>query len=260
MVFCLILISLQAFATTNTEKFRSYGDRKEGLAGNVDGDLSWKAGNNKIFDLGIQSRVQYETLYSEGQTIPATRDLYMLILRLKTGQNRGVYYLNNGFAHLRWTHMWSARQGFEILAQSEFDEFRDLAQRSVVGANYRVQAILEPKSRLAFASGYIAEYESYNIEDPGTHPRRVLNHRWNNYASFKFQNDPGFLTLMQLFYFQPLFKDFSDFRILVETEVELTVTEQLATVLSLYVIHDSRPPKGLEKTDTTLEYSLRWKF
>ncbi|MEM9453680.1 MAG: DUF481 domain-containing protein [Myxococcota bacterium] len=235
----------------NAEKLLT--DPEEGgWSGSLSTNFALSVGNVDRLSLGFSGGLQYWTLYPEGvgyRDRPAPsgarrffRDRWVLITNaafIRVGDNDVV---NNGFAHTRYTRMWRPRVGSDFFAQSQYNEFKLLQQRSLGGLGIRVDPINQRAAQVWAGTGYMAEYERNNIDpaiDP--HPARVVNHRWTSYAVLQLRLWDSAFVARNTTYFQPRFDDFADFRLLEALQME-TRAGVVALGVEVELQYDNDPP------------------
>lgn len=254
-----------ASAQVNTEKLRSWD--KEGFGGAIDFSLYLRKGNVDLLNIGSAVRIQYVTLHpAETTTSTSTpppprevKDLVLLIGHLNLGRRVLERYINNGFAHARWTRMWIPRLGTEAFAQLQYNEFLRLTQRWLLGAGVRAEVFDSTWGEVTLGSAPMLEIEDVN-DDLGVDTPHTEVMRWSNYVSLKlYLADPA-VTLVNTVYVQPRFSDFSDYRLLSEGEISVSVTDALAFVTSVSILYDSRPPPMVKRLDTIITNTVRVTF
>ncbi len=264
-VLALVLVPQLASAQVNTEKLRSWD--KEGFGGAIDFSLYLRKGNVDLLNIGSAVRLQYVTLHPQ-ETATSTnaeppprevKDLVLVIGHLNFGRRVLDRYINNGFAHVRWTRMWSPRLGTEAFAQSQYNEFLRLTQRWLLGAGVRAEVFDSSWAEVTIGSAPMLEIEDVN-DDLGVDVPHTEVMRWSNYLSLKLYLEDPEVTLVNTVYIQPRFADFSDYRFLSEGEVSVTVTDALSFVTTVSILYDSRPPPTVKRLDTIITNAVRVTF
>ncbi len=269
LVLALSLVPRPAEATVNIEKYR-LALEGDGALGSLALSVAAKTGNVSYLETGLSG------------TLGARRgkNLALLVVSGKyaakrTGDDRledpggtlleeDARYANKLLAALRYNRELSGRLSWEVFSQVEYDEFLRLDQRALGGAGPRVPLAASEQLSLAAGTGYMLEFERQNpdlvAEDPNT-----LAHRWTSYLSFAWQPmDP--LTLSTTAYIQPRLTDFTDFRVLNESEISASITEHLSLGIVFKLRHDSDPALLIEgeppllPTDTEISNKLTLSF
>lgn len=172
-------------------------------------------------------------------------------------------FINKYLGHLRYRYrIWKMVMA-EVFAQAEYNEFRRILARVPCGIGPRIQYSVgeEQLFQVALGSSYMFEmvHLSKDKDENGVvYPDSLhteYNHRWNNYLAFKLNLD--FMSMGATLYAQPLFKDFSDWMLLLESDVSFTVTEQLSISLAYTLFHDRNPPEAVMNRDSSLKAILK---
>ena len=129
----------------------------------------------------------------------------------------------------------------------------------MLGAGIRFLIFESGKSDIAIGTSYMYEHEKYDLNNDAVHPNNINVSRWSNYLSFYV--DFGVrVVLTGVVYYQPQFTDFSDLRILAETNFALPITNALSLNMKFKMRHDSMPPDGRKKTDTNSNFGIAVRF
>ena len=251
----------QASAQVNVEQSRL--ETKEGLSGSIDGGLTLIRGNVSLSQLGLGARLDY----TRGVHSPFVQ------LALNYGEKESVAFLNQSYAHTRWTAMWLSRLGTELFAQLQENSFRSLVLRQLYGGGLRSELASGKEESLALGVGAMYEREVYREPEELTAAMELArgerlesdvvenNLRLTNYLSMRRQLK--WATLLQVgatLYYQPLINKFSDYRVLLDLNIEIKLSERLRLVESLGVMYDSEPPAGVQRADLKSMSTLRIAF
>lgn len=240
-----------ARAQINTESLRTE-KVQPGVHGFFEGSLLWQRGNTDLLQAGLGARLEYNYKIHN----PFLQGTYAL------GQKFNEKFLHNGFLHARWPAMWHKRVGSELFTQLQFDEFKRLNLRTLIGAGVRIAAVLHKNITLYVGTGYMFEYEKLDLEQtdpPDPHPAVTKSHRWTSYLSLHFQVST-WVDITNITYAQPRFDRMDDIRVLEDLSLTLTIYKNLKLVLSFLLDYDSDPPQAVEKLDTKLITKLRFEF
>ena len=145
---------------------------KEGLDGEVSIGAKYSSGNTDSLSVGLAGKGEY----SEKEW------LAYLIASYTYGESNDEKNANDGLIHLRYVHnIANTAYDYEFFLQTEFNEFQDIKERSLAGANIR------KKLDLPFDKFYVALGLFYSYMEPDTITildpiyRRT---RMNSYVSF----------------------------------------------------------------------------
>lgn len=270
MAAAVLLTPALAAAQVNTEKLRK-ANREEGFSGHVDASFALRRGNVNLLRIGSGFRVQYETLHDkDGDGNRASKDLVFIVGDLTFGEKikSGISdrFINNGFAATRWTRMWHPRVGSEVFAQAQFNEFIRLKSRGLGGLGVRAVVVESKVADVYVGSGYMLEYERLDVpagcgDDATADCTEDANHRWTNYLAFSIKLLDGKLTLQNTAYAQPRFDRFSDYRLLSEGALTVSVNSLFSLGIALNLRYDSEPPTDdLERLDLEVKNVFKFSF
>lgn len=278
-VFGVLSLTGDAFAQVNIERYNLEQQDREGWSGALDGSILYSRGNVDLLDLGASLMIRHQILKDaprreeDGEVAEASAKkpskklenqvLFLLDERRASlsGDLSGDPYINRFFSHVRWTRMWHHRVGTELFTQAQFNEFVLLQLRTLVGVNLRVHAIDLDGFQVRFGTGYMPEYERFNIPEDGTpYDRFRFNHRWNNYLSIAVEPGDKNVILHHTSYVQPRFDRFHDVHMLHSTAVSVVLTDHLSLSLSLDISQDTEPPPTIEAFDMRLKPGVSLRF
>lgn len=247
-------------AQVNAEVLRPNPFR-EGWSGGVDASVAVTRGNVEVFDLGGAGRVQYQTLHPRADAgLPWLHQRVFLAANGRFAERAGEAFVNQAFAHLRWTALWHRRIGSEVFAQVQLNEFQRLQARAVTGLGARVELVHTPALLLWAGSGYMLEYNRIDVLPGAPDAAETLEHRWTNYLSARVAALRGQLLLQSVLFVQPRFDAFGDVRVLEELEVLAKVGELFGLGATASLLFDADPPTGVRDTDLRLVTMVRLSF
>ncbi|MEC9400461.1 MAG: DUF481 domain-containing protein [Myxococcota bacterium] len=264
----LLFMAKEASAQVNIERYNLEQADREGWSGAVDGNIVYSRGNVDLVDLGASLMIRHQILVeketaAEGKEPPPKRleNRVMFLLEERRATLGGNPYINRFFSHVRWTRMWFPRVGTELFTQAQFNEFVLLQLRSLVGLNMRFHAIDLDGFTVSFGTGYMPEYERFNLPPDGsTYDKTRFNHRWNNYLSIAVEPGDGQVILHHTSYVQPRLDRFQDIHMLHSTAMSVVLTDHLSLTLALDITQDTEPPPTIEALDIRLKPGLTLRF
>ncbi|CAA6810326.1 MAG: Unknown protein [uncultured Sulfurovum sp.] len=220
---------------------------KEEITGEVAIGSKYSAGNTNATSLGLGGKIEY-----------TQEDWLLYLLAAQSYQETDSQRdQNNGHLHFRYLqNLNSTLYSYELFFQTEFDEFQDIKQRNLLGANIRKKLEL-PFDKFYVGLGVFYSYiepSSVNALDP---IRKDIY--GNSYISFlKKINENFFITYLG--YYQPNSEDLSDFRISQTVQLNTSITKQFTLGLDISHNYNSKPYKQIEKSDTESMVNLKYKF
>ncbi len=240
---------------------------RAGWSGGLDGSFALSRGNIELLDLGGGARVQFQTLHPQpaatrgaAATVPFVYQRVFLSGQGRFADRAGTPFINQTFAHLRWTAMWHPRVGSDVFAQFQSNEFQRLRGRALVGFGARFEIVHEPVFMLWAGTGYMFEYNRIDVLPGATDAPESFEHRWTNYLTMRLAVLNGQLLMQNTLYVQPRFDAVTDLRLLEEFEALAKVTDVFAFGTTVSLFFDSAPPTGVRDTDLRLLTTVRLSF
>jgi Protein of unknown function, DUF481 len=219
---------------------------KDDAGGQAELKLNWRAGNNPLFDLGGAGNV----LVRRGPF------LGLALARGEYGTSRGLTLTKKSFEHVRIRAELDCRWRWELFGQHEYDQFRRLSLRALIGTGPALQIIDTATVGVLAGAAYLYEHERLDTR-PGTLDagRRTTAHRGSVYLTGHEDLSPG-VTIVETVYVQPRLDAASDVRVLGELSVLTKLSSRIALKDSFNVAYDATPPDGILTYDTALEVAL----
>ena len=218
----------------------------DGQGGQVEGKITWREGNNPLFDIG-----------GAGAFLIRRANLIGLVLaRGEYGTSRGVLLTKKTFEHIRIRSLLDDHWRWEWFAQHEYDQFRRLSLRAVTGTGPAFQFFGSKEVEVLGGIAYIYEDERLNRRsgtiDAGLHSTA---HRISAYVTGH-QDLSSTAAIVETVYAQPRIDDPGDLRLLGELSVQSKLTSRVALKDSFNVAYDRTPPAGVKRYDTSLEAAV----
>jgi len=222
-------------------------DPEPGWSGKLTAHLDWRTGNTDLVQVGGSASVLHR----------CGRRLILAIARGEYGRGNGTKLTEKTFEHLRGRYQLRGRWLWEAFGQHEYDAFRRLSLRALVGTGPAVRLVREGRTRLLAGASYMFEFERLDertgVSDPG---EQTTAHRLSTYLTGAFALDEDKVTASETLYVQPRFDDPTDLRILSETALTTKLSERLTLTNRLVIAHDASPPDGIDKLDSSLKVEL----
>lgn len=249
IIFILTIISIDSYSQiVNIQPFLR-SKAKEGFSTTVNGSLNWKTGNTETLEVEGGLALRYRL----------KKNLFLGISEIAYADKKGTQYVNKTFNHLRYrrqfTQFWSA----EVFAQYEFDEFRRIDTRALIGLGPRITPLRLKSFELSLGTAYMFEYNKNREGNYGDSGDINKYHRWSNYINLDFKIDKTF-DLFITVYYQPRFDDFNDYRILNDNSLSIKIKPWLKLVNSFVLAYNSRPLISVTNMDTRLKTALQFTY
>jgi len=246
-VFLLFVCSLIA-AQVNTEKYRTNesvsglggyfeisGTIKSGNAekteGNLEGRLDWRAGSNTTFFI----------FDSEHEWVDGKR------------------LSNEGLFHIRNVTVLNKEFKLEVYGQINYDKKILVDNRELAGAGFRFKIFDIEQNDISLGTSYMFEHENYKLPKNSIHPKEVNVSRWSSYIAMHFKLEEN-ITFTSVAYYQPMFTEFVDYRLLNESSINISLSKLLSLNFNYRIRFDSKPPDGVKNTDTNTNFGIGIKF
>jgi len=231
-----------AYGQVNVERLRP-SVQPDVLSQSLMCAFTYLTGNSDSLEILPSYRVDY-----------ATPTWSMLgIGNLRYGSRNGANFVNQGFVHLRGSLRLDPTATWEGFVQKEYDDFRRVTDRQLLGSNYRLSIVDDTWFTGSGALGLMAESETNTVEGLMTLVR------FNSYLTGTLRGSN--VTCVVTTYLQPALRDFSDFRVLADATVTVMMTDLpigLSTGLKLF--YDSQPPAGVGTIDLGLTSGVNVHF
>lgn len=117
----------------------------------------------------------------------------------------------------------------------------------------------EEMIRISLGLLYIYEYEQTARKKYADAGKKEYAQRLSSFGDFSILlfNDIYFVTT---FYYQPMFKDFSDYRILNDNTLEFKINSRFSILSSNIYTYDSRPPLKVKKSEYIFKTGVKFSF
>ncbi|MEO7731873.1 MAG: DUF481 domain-containing protein, partial [Kofleriaceae bacterium] len=144
------------------------------VGGQAELKLNWRAGNNPLFDLGGAGNV----LVRRGPV------LGLALARGEYGTSRGLTLAKKSFEHVRIRAELDGRWRWEVFGQHEYDQFRRLSLRALIGTGPALQIVEAATVGVLAGAAYLYERERLDTR-PGTVDAglRTAAHRGSLYVT-----------------------------------------------------------------------------
>ncbi|MBL7811386.1 MAG: DUF481 domain-containing protein [Bacteroidetes bacterium] len=203
-----------------------------GLNGHADLNFLANQSKYRLITLGSEAQIQYKT----------RKSLVLLLGNINYTQAQNTDYLNDGFLHLRYNLKFHPRIRWELFIQQQYNRMLSLRQRQLAGTGFRFKLFEQKKSRMYLGLLGMYEHEILSTGEPEQH-----NARGSTYLSWTLSKGKQF-SFTGTSYYQPLFRNFADYRLSGQANLMLFVTQKLYVKNTLNFLYDSRPPTGAVNT------------
>jgi len=235
----------QALAIINAEDLDLSIDNN-GVAGKLGFSVSGSSGNSDKMSGEGSARL----IWRHGQ------HMEMLVGSFSYGKSRGVRDTNKSFAHFRHRYAWAKTWGVEGFAQAQQNEFSRLKLRTLIGAGGRWSY---QNHGLAMHVGLGSFYEREALRAVANLAPVTRLWRGNSYLALRYAFNAR-LRMQNTIYYQPSWKDSTDYRLLDDAALHIALNDSLDLKLVIEIGQDSRPPAGVKNSDVSYKTGLSYRF
>ncbi|HET9451653.1 MAG TPA: DUF481 domain-containing protein [Aggregicoccus sp.] len=220
-------------------------EARPGPSAGAELSADWRTGANDLFTVRGSVLGQYR----------AERRALLGVLRGEYGKSNGERIMARTLEHLRFREQHTVRLATELFLQHEYDAFRRLQARALLGAGPRVHLFTSQRLRVTSGLALMLEHERLANDAQPDAGQRTTDLRLSTYllGSVKLMEN---VSLVETLYAQPRADAPSDLRLLNETALVVKANAYVSLGVGLTVVHDSRPPASIPRWDTQLRTTL----
>lgn len=269
----VVLLSLAFFSTsaqiTNIEKMRRWTGNQNL---NLNTGLNFSYTNNDgayIFRIGANTGVLYKF---KDKTEELNNKLF-LIADYNLNRSEGQDFNNNWFIHLRYNKeilVKSNKEGsdssskdkrirLEAFIQTQKNQLLSINSRSLIGAGIRLKLVEKIGKEESFHL-YVGTAYMYEIERTDALELNFYNHRNSSYLTATFNFGEGKLEFVNTVYYQPLYKDFQNYRLAEEFSAEIPISNNLSFETIFTYFLNNKTPIGDAEFTSHISLGLKYKF
>lgn len=237
----LLLIPSLCQAFMNIESIRN--SDQQGFVGKLGMKYQEQSGNTEKMNTQIENFNLYRTKKTE----------YLGLARYQYGESSDHKDTHNGHIHLRATMEPFAARSYEFFTQIEFNEFKDLSLRSLLGTGLRFRLSKTKSTVFYLGTGVFYENEEFKISGD----QNAL--RGNIYLSFLYEQE-GRFSINIISYYQPKADQASDYRLKNSLGFETKLTAKLSFTTEAIFSYDSEPVNNVVKQDVQTISGLSYKY
>ncbi|MBT8266855.1 MAG: DUF481 domain-containing protein [Bacteroidia bacterium] len=251
ILFALFFLEFSYSQVVNIESRRLKTDSVFVFLGNL--SLSFNDNNgSQVFQFGSGLTSQLKP--------KGSKNIYLLLGDYALIRANGVDFNNSWFLHFRFRHKFSDLIRFESYVQSQHDGLLDVNYRNLIGAGLRLKLVgVEPDDNSEEQSTfklYLGNAYMYEEEKSDAFNKRFSNHRHSSYLALTYNAGNGKVSILNVLYYQPLYSNFNDFRLLEQLKIEIPISETLdfTTTFNYYI--DSITPKDRKQYSSKVYFGF----
>jgi len=245
-----VLTSREAAAQiVNVQALFDEATAPPGLAGAVEASLDWRTGSTEL-------------LVARGMLLGqwhAERHTVLGVARGEYGFAGEKLIVSRILEHLRYRYRFLDWLSGETYVQHEYDAFRRLQLRALVGAGPRFTPWSSDTARLVLGVTMMLEHEQLRRDGEPDAGTRATDLRLSSYvlARVKLMEN---MSLVETLYVQPRLTGFSDVRLLNETLLAVEPNKRFTFTTGFLLTYDTAPPATVSRLDTQLRTGIAVKF
>lgn len=186
---------------------------------------------------------------------------FVVLGNLAYTENNGSTILNNGYLHLRTNFNYQKTWSQEVFSQIQYDNFRGLTQRYLLGGGIRWKAVKSQKFDLILGAGPMFEREDWKIPD-SEDIEDVAFLKLSNYFIVRWDIAEN-VNFNTIFYYQVGYDQSIDAarnRISSTTNFNFKISKHLSFTTSIAMAYEDKPIIPITKFIYGLENGLTLGF
>jgi len=220
-----------------------------GPSGSVELSADWRTGSTALFSIR-------GALVGQWRAEPHT---WLAVVRGEYSFANGERIVSRVLEHLRYRYRFSEWLAAESFLQHEYDEFRRLQARGLLGAGPRFTLYGTEDLGLVLGAAAMLEYEQLRHDGEPDAGARWMDLRVSSYALVRVKLMEN-VSLLETVYAQPRVARPSDIRLLNETALAVTPNAHLTLSVGFTLTYDAAPPATVAPLDTQLRTTLGLKL
>ena len=196
-----------------------------------------------LFELGSNVTAQYKS--------KDLKKIYFLLGNYNLVRSNEQDLRNSWFVHLRYNQKLSELFRLEAFIQQQNNELLTITNRSLVGAGIRLKVVSKEATKVYFGNAYM--YEIEKIDATG---QQFYNHRNSSYLSVSHAWKKANLDLTGTVYFQPLYNEIGNHRILQQYKAELPINKVVSLSALFNYFYSSFSPEADKDRSANLSVGL----
>ena len=202
---------------------------KNGLMGSIDIEFNFTKDKREVIQLENNIQLGYKN----------GRHLYLFLNENEVIKNDNNDVLNNGYQHLRYNYSLTGFITAEVFAQYQFNQVQEIDKRILLGAGPRFGLIDKDSAKVNLGIQIMKEWEKTDEYQD--------NYRSSNYLSVFWQINKT-ISFISTTYYQPLLKNFDDYRISNESGMIFAISKRFSIEFTYEILYDTEVPDGVPET------------
>lgn len=245
LLFAWLYAGSAAAQIVNVQALFNEKTAPQGPSAGVELSADWRTGSTALFSVRGSLLGQWR----------ADQHIWLGVIRGEYTFAEGERIVSRVMEHLRYRNQLTDVVAGEAFAQHEYDEFRRLQLRALVGAGPRVTLWSTDTAGLVFGAAMMLEHERLRRNEEPDAGQTATDLRLSSYLLGRV-NLMENIDLIETFYAQPRVTRPSDIRLLNETLFTLKPNERVTVGIGFTLIYDSAPPAAVPPLDTQLRTTV----
>ena len=181
----------------------------------------------------------------------------------------GFNFLNSGgdritsniYSQVRYNYVFTGRLQSFMFYQLQNNEILLIRRRELAGAGIRISLLNSDSAKIRVDAGIGGMYENELLNEKSSEmPPGMANHyfRMTDFLSARYRS--GKVKVVDVLYYQPLIRQFSDFRLYNDLTLQFAIQKHLSFGAGITYRYDSRPPGNLKRYDIGIKNSIILSF
>ncbi|MGB6152946.1 MAG: DUF481 domain-containing protein [Pricia sp.] len=214
-MFCISYGTAVQAQLVNIESKRMHTDSVRFV---LNSDLLFNYTDNNgqyILQIGANTSVQFKS--------KDLKSIFFLVGNANLIRSKDEDFQNSWFAHGRYNRKLSELLRAEAFVQSQNNQKLTITQRNLVGIGLRWKVIATETTQAYLGNSYMYEIETLDVLE-----EKFYNHRNSSYLSLNRTFAGLNLALTGTLYFQPLYRNIANHRILSQFKAEVPLTQKIS--------------------------------
>jgi hypothetical protein len=220
-----------------------------GLSGGAEASVDWRTGSTDLLVMRGLVLGQWRT----------EKHAVLGVARGEYGFAQEELIVSKLLEHLRYRYRFTEWVSGETFVQHEYDAFRRLQLRALVGAGPRFTPWSSDTARLVLGVSMMLEHERLRRDDEPDAGARSTDLRLSSYVIGRVRLMEN-ISLVETVYVQPRLTKFSDVRLLNETLLAVEANKRVTFTTGFVLTYDAAPPATVSRMDTQLRTGIGVRF
>lgn len=228
----------------NAESLRKVTDTS-GFSGATSANFALKRNVNDFVTLGSDIHLQYKK----------NNHLALFKNDVNFQKIEGEKFENSLISHLRYNYKFHPKIAWEAFIQGQYNKVNLIKFRGLAGTGPRFKLTNSEKYKCYLGAAAMLEYEE--VTDGVTPLQRKL--RGSSYFSFSLY-PADHISIISTTYYQPLFNEFSDYRISSQSSLLVGLFSNFSVKLSHTFVYDAFPAVGIPNSQYEFTTGVAYTF